>query len=92
MEGSLGAELLVVPVLTVMTALLGAQISPGGIWVWKNVARDQILELLHRINKFIYFYWLLLFIIFQMLSLSSVSPPLPYLVLVGRKALDHMEV
>ena len=89
---SLGAEFLVIPVFTIMSALLGAKISPGGIWVWKNVARDQFLELLHRISQFIYFYWLLLLITFQMLSLSSVSPPLPYLVLVGGKALDHVEV
>ena len=89
---SLGAEFLVIPVFTIMSTLLGAQISPGSIWVWENVARDQFLELLHRISQFIYFYWLLLLITFQMLSLSSVSPPLPYLVLVGGKALDPVEV
>ena len=91
MGGSLGSKALVVPVLTVMSALLGAQISPGGICVRKNVAQDQLLELLHRISQFIYFYWLLLLITFQMLSLFSVSPPLPYLVLVGGKALGPVE-
>ena len=55
MGGSIGAEVLVVPVLTVMSTLLGAQISPGGIWVWKNVAQDQLLELLQRTSQFIYF-------------------------------------
>ena len=56
MEGSLGAELLVVRVLTVMSALLGAQISPGGVWVWKNVTQDQLLELLQSLSQFIYIY------------------------------------
>ena len=42
MGGSLGAGVLVVPALTVMSSLLEAQISPGDIWVWKNVAQDQL--------------------------------------------------
>ena len=59
LDGSLGADVLVFPVLTVMSALLGAQISSGGVWVWKTVAQEHLLELLHRISQFIYFYWLL---------------------------------
>ena len=53
--GSLWVEVLVFPVLTAMSALLGAQISPGDIWIWKTLAQDQHLELLHRISQLIYF-------------------------------------
>ena len=89
--GSLRVEMLVFPVLTAMSALLGAQIFPGGIWIWKTLAQDQLLDLLHRISQFIYFYWLLSLITFQMLTLFLVSSPLPYWVLVGGKVLDPVE-
>jgi hypothetical protein len=32
----------VLPVLTGKSALLGDQLSPGGIWVWRAVAQDQL--------------------------------------------------
>ena len=33
--------MLVFPVLIAMSALLWAQIFPGGIWIWKTLAQDQ---------------------------------------------------
>jgi hypothetical protein len=41
--GSLRAEMLVLPVLTRVSALLGDQFSPGGIWVWNIVVVEVAL-------------------------------------------------
>jgi hypothetical protein len=38
---ALRAEVMVFPVLTGMSALLGAQLSPCDIWVLRDVAQDQ---------------------------------------------------
>ena len=40
--GTLKAEVVVLPVLTGVLALLGDQLSPGGICVWSVVAQDQL--------------------------------------------------
>ena len=40
--GSLGTEMVVIPVLTGVPALLGDQLSPGSIWAWSTVAQDQL--------------------------------------------------
>ena len=34
--------MVVLAVLTGVPALLGHQLSPGGIWVWRAVAQDQL--------------------------------------------------
>ena len=34
---------MVLPVLTVVLALMGDQLSPGGIWVWSAESQDQLL-------------------------------------------------
>ena len=39
---SLGAEVVVLPVLTGVSALLGDQLSPSNIYVWSTMAQDQL--------------------------------------------------
>jgi hypothetical protein len=41
LDRSLGVEVVVLPVFTGVSALLGDQLSPSGIWVWNTVAQDQ---------------------------------------------------
>jgi hypothetical protein len=45
------AEVVVLPVLTGVSILLGDQLSPSGIWVWRAVAQDQLWVLWHRISS-----------------------------------------
>jgi hypothetical protein len=40
---SLKTEVVVLPVLTIVLALLGDQLSPGGIWAGRAVAQDQLV-------------------------------------------------
>jgi hypothetical protein len=49
---SLGGEAVVLPLLTGVSALLGSQLSHGGIWVWRAITQDKLLVLTHRIYKF----------------------------------------
>lgn len=37
--------MVVLPVLTGMSAVLGDQLFPGGIWVWSTVAQNQLWAL-----------------------------------------------
>jgi hypothetical protein len=39
---SLGAEVVVLPVLTGMSTFMRDQLSPGHTWVWSTVAQDQL--------------------------------------------------
>jgi hypothetical protein len=47
---SLGANVVFLPVLSGVSALLGDQLSPGQIWVWRTVAQGQ-LQGADRIQK-----------------------------------------
>jgi hypothetical protein len=53
--GSLRAELVGLPGLTGLSALLGDQLSPGSIWVWSAVAQQNMTMSLLLIDlNFIY--------------------------------------
>ena len=40
--GSLGTEVVIIPMLSGVSALLGDQLSPGMIWVWRAIAQGQL--------------------------------------------------
>ena len=48
---SLGAEVVVLPVLTGVPVLPEDQLSLGSIWVWNTVAQDQLWVLWYRIRS-----------------------------------------